>query len=401
MIIERNIVALLRRMDWLMLGAILCLAAFGISFIYSACYLSDDLPVRTLYKKQAIWAIAGLCSYFLCVMVDYRTLADKIWLLYGAAVLLLVLTLLIGTHIWGARRWLNFFGIGIQPSEVAKLAVILCLAQYLSLPGPTVKSSRALWVVMMIIGLPMMLIIVQPDLSTALIFIPMAFCCMYVAGVSSRALTGLVLAGLLLVTVVFSLVMLPKMLGASEELQASILKYTPIQEYHLRRIEGWFNPEFDPTGVNWSTIQSKMAVGSGGLMGKGYLGGLANFLGFLPRNVAPTDFIFSVIGEETGFFGAMVVLTLFLTVLLCGLRTALRAQDRMGQLICVGVVVIMFCHVFVNIAMTVGLLPITGLPLPLLSYGGSFMISTMVALGLVQSVHVRNQPQKEFQDDFR
>ena len=239
--------------------------------------------------------------------------------------------------------------------------------------------------------MPALLILKEPDLGTAMIFLPVAFVMMFAAGVPMRHL--LILAGLVvaIAAILLGLLFLPQKMGASEETAEGILRTVGLKGYHRDRIVGFIKPGKDPLGTGWNKMQSQIAIGSGGPWGKGFLKGTQNILGFLPRSVAPTDFIYSVIAEEMGFFGSVLVLLLFGLLLFCGMQTALAAQDKLGHLLCTGVVVMIFCHVFINIAMTAGLLPITGLPLPLLRYGGSFMIVTMSALGIVQSVYIRSR----------
>jgi rod shape determining protein RodA len=197
--------------------------------------------------------------------------------------------------------------------------------------------------------------------------VPTAFLMMFAAGVPIRYLAVLVFLGILLMP----------------------LGWFVIDDYQKDRILVFLDPGRDPLGAGWNKIQSEIAVGSGGFAGKGYLKGTQNVLGFLPRTVAPTDFIYSVIAEEMGFVGSLGLLVLYSLLLWAGTRAALESRDKMGRMLAVGVTSLLFCHVFVNLAMTIGLLPITGLPLPLISYGGSFMISTMIGLGIVQSVYVR------------
>ncbi len=256
----------------------------------------------------------------------------------------------------------------IQPSEFAKLGTLFILARFLSQPSRDVTDPKCLVQVLLILAVPFALIFKQPDLGTALTLVPLAVALMFVAGVPVRYLVILGLAGLCLVPVLW---------------------FFALGDYQKERIMVFFDPARDPLGSGWNKIQSEIAVGSGGIAGKGYLKGTQNILGFLPRTVAPTDFIFSVIAEELGFVGSALLLSLFATLVVGGLRAALRARDKFGRLLAVGVVVLMFFHAFVNMAMTIGLMPVTGIPLPLISYGGSFMVCTMVGLGLVQSVYVR------------
>jgi rod shape determining protein RodA len=363
----------LRRMDWSMIIAIAALLVIGIFFIYSAVNRNDDLPVAPFYEKQMVWALVGLGCFLMLVLTDYHRFRDAAWWLYVVGLVLLVLVLIpgVGKKVYGAYRWLNLFGIQVQPSEFGKLATLIVLARFLGRPGRDVQSPRCMFQVLMIIGVPFLLIVKEPDLGTAMMLVPVAFFMMFVAGVPVKYLAGLIGIGILLMP----------------------FAWFGLDDYQKERILVFFDAGRDPLGAGWNKIQSEIAVGSGGFSGKGYLKGTQNVLGFLPRTVAPTDFIYSVIAEEMGFLGSLGLLALYSLVLAAGARAALEARDKMGRMLAVGVTSLLFCHVFVNIAMTIGLLPITGLPLPLISYGGSFMVSTMIGLGIVQSVYVRRYQQ--------
>jgi rod shape determining protein RodA len=388
----------LRRSNWLMTLLILALLAFGLMFVYSACYVGDDQNVRQLYKRQIVWMIAGLASYITLSLYDFHRFKRISWAIYGSGLVLLILVLFIGSTIYGAKRWLMLFGvIGLQPSEIAKLSTIILLAHQLSRPGLDLSRMRDIGSIMLMIGVPVGLIMMQPDLGTAMVFVPTAFIMMFVAGLPIKYLGILAATGITLVAFILSALFLPAKLGAGKETQDRIRNLTFLSDYQQGRIEVFFQPDKDPLGAGWNKRQSEIAVGSGGLKGKGYLKGTQNILGFLPRSVAPTDFIYSVIAEEKGFLGSLTVLALFFGVLTFGMLTALRTRDAMGRLLCVGVVSLIFCHVFINIAMTVGLMPITGLPLPLLSYGGSFMIMMMSALGIIQSVYIRSHRRDSYE----
>jgi rod shape determining protein RodA len=271
---------------------------------------------------------------------------------------------------------------GIQPAETAKLATLLTVSYYLF--HHTLQTRRELktvWVTVAMLGIPFVLIMLEPDLGSALVLIPMCFALMFVAGVRVKhlvlaAILGIVLAG----------VGLPIMWKLKE-------KRTGHPSYQKNRLTVFFHPD-DPltlTGAGWNLNQSKIAVGSGGMTGKGYLQGTQNLLGYLPRHVTPDDFLFSVIAEEEGFAGSLVVIGLYAALLFSGLRIAANARDRLGMLLATGVVVMLFFHVFINVGMTIGLMPVTGLPLPLLSYGGSFVLASMTALGLLQNVWIHRR----------
>jgi len=359
--------ALFARMHWGTLFAMFGLSTVGVLFIYSACYRGPQVPMALFYRKQLLWVALGFALFLVLTLTDYHWFHENAWLVYAGGLVLLVLVMVIGNKVNNAYRWLSIFGIRVQPSEFAKVGVIIMLAHYLARPSRDMASFATLGAVLFIAGVPFVLIMLEPDLGTAAIMLPVAVVMLFAAGLPFRRLAVLFVVGLLT---------LP-------------LGWLILGTYQKERLLVFFDPGRDPLGAGWNKIQSAIAVGSGGLFGKGFLEGTQNVLGFLPRTVAPTDFIFSVIAEEAGFIGSIVVLLLFSVLLVGIVRAATRARDSFGCLLAVGMATMLFCHVFVNIAMTVGLMPITGLPLPLISYGGSFMISTMVALGLVQSVYVR------------
>jgi len=355
------------RLDWIMALTTAALVAVGVAFIFSAGWRGPDEPGGDFYRKQLFWAGLGALVFIGAAVSDYRRIgAQAIWI-YLLALAGLVLVLAVGREMYGARRWIRLFGVNIQPSEFAKLATVLATARYLSLPDTDPRRFATMIWSGLITGGAFLLIVVEPDLGTAMTLLPTLWVLWLVAGVPPRTLALIVLSGVLLMPVAW--------LGMGE--------------YQRERVRVFLDAERDPQGAGWNKIQSAIAVGSGGFAGKGYLKGTQNVLGFLPRTVAPTDFIFSVIAEEKGFTGSLTLLGLFAVWLGGGIRAAARARDKFGQLLAAGLTTLLFAHVFVNIAMTIGLLPITGLPLPLISYGGSFMLTTMLALGLMQSVYVR------------
>lgn len=359
--------AALRRMDWAFLFAVAMLLLLGILFIYSASARNAEEALSEMSRRQVMWAFVGAACFAGVVVADYRRLDDSAWWLYMAGLVLLVLVFVIGKAKYGAVRWISFLGVQVQPSEVAKLGTLVLLASFLSHPSRDVSTWSSFLGALALMAIPMVLIMRQPDLGTAMTLVPMTLALLLAAGTPLRYLIGLGVAGLLALPVVWLL----------------------LHGYQKDRILVFLDPSRDPLDAGWNTVQSAIAVGSGGLTGKGYLRGTQNILGFLPRTVAPTDFIFSVIAEETGFLGSLTLLLLFAVVAFGGMRAALRARDKFGRLLAVGVTVLVMFHVFVNMAMTIGLMPITGIPLPLVSYGGSFMVCTLAMLGIVQSVYVR------------
>ncbi|MDA0321753.1 MAG: rod shape-determining protein RodA [Verrucomicrobia bacterium] len=359
-----------RRMSWTMLLATVALCTVGIFFIYSAGYIEGNPSSAGAgkHQRQIAFAGIGLLGFLGAAALDYRRLRKLSTWVYMGGIFLLLLVAVIGTVQYGARRWLTILpGVSVQPSELMKLGAIIMLARFLSQPGIDLSDVKTVGSALAIAGVPFVLIALQPDLSTAMVFVPLTLVMMFVAGVPIRILLILGLLGLLLMPFGWFL----------------------LGDYQQERILVFLDSDRDPLNAGWSKRQSEIAVGSGGMWGKGYLRGTQNILGFLPRSVAPTDFIYSVIAEELGFVGSAAVLLLFAIVIVSGMRTALLTHDMMGRLLAVGIITTVFGHLFVNIAMTVGLMPITGLPLPLLSYGGSFTVSTLIGLGILQSVHVR------------
>jgi rod shape determining protein RodA len=329
--------------------------------------------------RQIVWALIGLGCYSAVSAFDYRRIDRLHWWIYGGTLLMLTLVLFVGTSVYGAHRWFSIGGIMVQPSEFGKLAVIFTLAARLGDPTSDADEMPTFIKAFALAGLPFLLIAAEPDLGTAMVLLPVLIILLFCAGCPLKPLLILFGVGgaMLLVLIIW-------------------LRFFPdscpfLTDYQKNRILVYLNVSQDPLGAGWNKLQSQIAVGSGGLMGKGYLKGTQNILGFLPRTVAPTDFIYSVVAEETGFAGSMLLLALYTTVVMRCMVAAVRARDSFGRLLAAGIGVLIFSHVFVNIAMTVGLMPITGLPLPLMSYGGSFMVSTMTALGLVQSVYLRRR----------
>ncbi len=360
----------LKRLHWPMVVAMALLAAGSVAFIYSASYSGPGQPVQGLYKWQAAWFGIGAVVFLATALVDYRLLCQWAAVWYAMAVGLLVLVLVIGDRVHGSKSWLGIAGLGIQPAEFAKLAVIVAISYHLF--HQSAESRRRWTTVAGAIGLvagPAVLILAQPDLGSMLVLIPICFGLMFVAGVRGKHLVAVVVTGMMLLPVA----------------------WWKLKPYQRARLTVFLNPDKDPLGAAWNLNQSLIAVGSGGWAGKGYLQGTQNQLGYMPRPVTPSDFLFSVIAEEKGFVGSVCVVGLYAVILFSGLRIAAAARDRLGMLLATGVVAMLFCHVFINVGMTIGLMPITGLPLPLLSYGGSFVLASMTALGLLQNVWIHRR----------
>jgi rod shape determining protein RodA len=360
----------LARMDWLLFGAMVALAVGSVFFIYSASYRGPGQPMQHFYRMQIVWFVVGLIVYVAVALVDYRLICQWAAVWYAMAVGLLVLVLVTGAKVYGARRWLGWGSFGIQPAEIAKLAVVLALSYYLFHRTPQLRRRwGTVWVVLGLVALPLVLILLEPDLGSALVLMPIGFGLMFVAGLRVKHLVAVTLLGLALTP----------------------LAWLKLKDYQKDRLTVFLNPDRDPLGDGWNLNQSLIAVGSGGVSGKGYLQGTQNLLGYLPRTVTPNDFLFSVIAEEKGFTGSACVVGLYAVILFSGLRIAANARDRLGMLLATGVVAMLFFHVFINVGMTIGLMPVAGLPLPLLSYGGSFVLASMTALGLLQNVWIHRR----------
>lgn len=369
MIVMRGskIYRLLSQVDWILVASIVALTVIGAAFVYSAGYRSGEVALNPYFRKQLVWLAVGWGVFFLMAFTDYHWCSRHSLLIYLFSLAMLVVVLFFGKRIYGATRWLSLFGMQVQPSELAKLAVTIAIASFVS----NVVSKKHTWETLakglLLMVIPFVLIAKEPDLGTALVLVPITLVVLYVGGMSVKKLFLLGAAGVMALPVV----------------------WLSLNAYQRDRILVFFEPGRDPLGAGWNNIQSMIAVGAGGMWGKGFLMGTQNILGFLPRSVSPTDFIYPVIAEEMGFMGSLVIVSLFLVLLICCVRAAIWSRDTFGRLLVVGIVVLMFCHIFLNLAMTIGLAPITGVPLPLISYGGSFMVSVMAALGLVQSVYVR------------
>ncbi len=377
--------------------ALLALSLVGVAFIYSAQY---STPLEN-WLSQLVWLAAGGVVYVAVSLVDYR-LWLSVWHWYYLlclGLLLLVLVPGIGDARYGAQRWIDLGVFTLQPSEPAKVAVLCATAALLvgERLGTVRDSLGVLGKLALAAGTPMLLILLQPDLKSAIVLPPMVFSMLYVSRLSARFFAGALGAFLVIVAVVawdtvgyVNFMRAEKLDFMRDKGRYEEHSWVPFKDYQRNRILTFAAPEIiDPTGMKdaWNLNQSLLSVGSGGLAGKGWTQGTQAQLGYLPRAVAHNDFIFSVIAEEKGFLGSLTVLGLFGIVLFNGIRIAGLARDRFGTLLAVGVTVLFAVHVFVNIAMTIGLVPITGIPLPFISYGGSFVLSCCLLQGLVQSVY--------------
>jgi rod shape determining protein RodA len=385
--------------DWLQVAAIGLLMLIGVAFIYSATRGSEAASTLPWYSQRAVmqtlWYAVGIGAAVAICTVDYHLLARWAYVAYWATILLLLAVLAIGVVRFGARRWIDVGPVQIQPSEFAKLAFILAQAHFLSRPVDELRFPSNFYKALAMLALPFLLILREPDLGSALILLPIGLTMLFVAGVPMRFLWRLVggsglIVGLILVDVLF----------APPNWQIKL------EEYQRRRLLVYFGVDFAPRNADAATRteahrlqrdfsynveQALISVGSGGLLGKGWCQGTQNALGYLPRAVAHNDFIFSVIAEEKGFMGSAIVLVLYSVVLFTGIRIAGQARDRLGKLLAAGVVAMFFSHMFINIGMNIRMMPVTGVPLPLLSYGGSSVLVSLIAAGIMQNVYIHRR----------
>lgn len=376
----------IRRLNWFLLTGMVLLIGIGTIFIYSACSIREGDRLQDLYRMHAGTAAIGLLLYLALACVNYRSLLRLSWLFYAGSLALLGAVLLFGTSQMGARRWV----FGVQPSEIAKLAVILLVAWLLGRRGAG-RGVGAYCAVLGLMAVPVAMVLRQPDLGTALVFVPTVISMLFAARVAPRAFWTTLAVGVVAAVWVVSIVGLVESRQFSARVEGRLRAATGLNHYQQDRLASFLFPDRDPHGGGWNKRQSEIAVGSGGLWGKGLRKGDQNLLGYLPQCVSSNDFIFSVLAEEAGFVGSLVVLALYALLIGTVLAVGIACPDGVGRLICVGVATMLFCHVFVNIAMTVGLLPITGLPLPFISYGRTCLLTLMMALGVVQSVAIHGR----------
>ena len=366
----------LRRLDWVLNLAVLALVGLGALLVWSATrqrMLDADLDPQSFLKRHLLNAVIGLTLASVATLIDYRSLQAYAPVIYVLSVLGLVAVLTpLGTTVNGAHSWIVVGGgFQVQPAEMAKVALVVGMAMLLSEVRDAERGPRDGDVVLALLlaAVPMALIMLQPDLGTVLVLVFIVLGVLAVSGAPARWIAGLVLAGA--VTCVTAV-------------QLGVL-----DQYQVDRFAAFANPELDPRGVGYNTNQARIAIGSGGLLGKGLFEGTQTAGRFIPEQ--QTDFIFTVAGEELGLLGASLVLALLATVLWRGLRIAGRSPDPFGRLVAAGVVSWFAFQSFVNVGMTLGIMPVTGLPLPFVSYGGSAMFANLVAVGLLQNVHLSSR----------
>jgi len=357
---------LLKNIDLGIVISTILLIAYGMAAISSATHIRSGGSAGTL-KVQIIAFILGIIGVIVILLIDYKTFGDNYVLIYIINVFLLALVLIIGFSTKGTKGWIDLGPVNMQPSEIVKIGYILTFAKYLEKKKDNLNRLIDVLPAMLHLGLIVGLIMLQPDAGTALVFIFISIFMLFAAGISYKIIAGAFGAFLISLPVMWKL----------------------LKPYQQSRILVFLNPELDPMDKGYHVIQSKTAIGSGQLWGKGLFEGTQNNLGFvLERH---TDFIFSVIGEELGLIGALVLMMLFLWLLLRCIHIAKVSKDDYGMLICVGIISMFLFHILENIGMTIGLMPVTGIPLPFISYGGSSLLTNMAAVGLVLNVGMRRQ----------
>lgn len=376
--------------------ALISLSIIGVFCIQSAQSYANG----TYWLAQLFWLSLGASLYTITSLINYKLFLQYAHIFYalGLIVLLLLWTPL-GMRAYGCLRWLNFKIFTIQPTEATKVATLIMASSLLAREKikTITESASTLLKTSLIFFFPFLLIFLQPDLGSALVFPPMLFALLYVSNLSKKFFIFIFLVFILCLAVVswdiygYSRFLQTNHLSAHKNMGAyEGQALLPLKDYQRNRILSFVAPHvIDPKGTEttWNLRQSLIAIGSGGLFGKGHNKGTQAKLGYLPQSVAPNDFIFSVLGEEHGFIGALVVLSLYALLIGNGIRIAGLARDRFGMLLAIGISTILMVHVFVNIGMTIGIMPITGIPLPFLSYGGSFILSSCFLQGIIQSIY--------------
>lgn len=421
--------------DLLLIIATVALMAIGVLFVYSSGVTSEGVSFSTEWIRQIVWVALGLVLLAGVAIFDYARLRDLAPYLYGALVVVLIGTLLFGRVVNGARSWIGIGDFGVQPSEFMKIATILLLARVLERRRASIGEPVTFGLTLGLTLLPMGLILLQPDLGTALVYLPVFLVMAFVAGARPSYILFIVGAGLLTVVltvlpaweqeirgaevpvvsvltnsrlfaiVLGSLVVVAALglvgalvlkrryyrwviYGAAMGITGmigSFLGRRVLRDYQLMRLIVFLEPNVDPQGAGWNIIQSVTAVGSGGISGKGWLRGTQSHLQYLPQQ--STDFIFSILAEEWGFLGGLAVFALFAVIITRGLLISAKAKDDFASLTAVGIVTMVFFHVAVNIGMAIGIMPITGIPLLFLSYGGSSLWTALVGVGLLMSIY--------------
>ncbi|MFH1729300.1 MAG: rod shape-determining protein RodA [Pseudomonadota bacterium] len=345
----------------------LSLIGLGLLNLYSATFISGKGSVSSIFISQTMWVLLGFLAMVLAIVIDYKYLDKLAWVLYGLICLALIYVLVAERSIAGSKRWIDLGFFRFQPSEVTKLVMIIVLAKYFSsISKASDYVLKDLLVPLLIIAFPSLLILKEPDLGTCIVIILVSFSIIFHIGLNYKSLLKIIIS---------TLVAIP------------IMWFFVLKEYQKDRIRVFLDPAKDPLGDAWHITQSIIAVGSGMLFGKGFMSGTQNRLEFVPKQ--HTDFIFSVCAEEWGFLGCFIVLALFFFLIARGIAISSKLKDRFAAILTAGVVFMLFWHTFINIGMELDILPVVGIPLPFMSYGGSAMVMNMICIGLIINVQLR------------
>ena len=360
-----------RPFDFILLVAAIALTAYGLLLIYSSSLPVAGDSVDVLagpVGRQLAFAIVGLVLCLIISRTNYRFLAQGSSGMYFGLIAALLFVLTVGVQIYGSKRWIDIAGTQVQPSEIGKLIVILVLAKYLSSNQDRIKDLRVFLTSLAIAAIPALLVFAEPDLGSALIFLLIWFGMVIMAGADARHVIGSI--GMAVALAPFALIAI-------------------VTDYQRERVSLFLDPARDSLGSGFNILQAEISVGSGGLLGRGLTQGTQTQLDYLRTQT--TDYIFSVLGEELGFVGALILFALFILLLMRGLRAAAISRDSFGQILAVGVVIFVLCQAFINIGVNIRLFPVTGIPLPFVSQGGSSLITVFLAVGLLESVIVRHR----------
>ncbi|MDC3143916.1 rod shape-determining protein RodA [Pelagibacteraceae bacterium] len=351
----------LKQINIYLLGLLSITFFFGLLSLYSVA----DANFNPWAKNHLIRFLVGLIIFFFICLIDIKLIIRLAYPLFFLNILALILILFIGTETYGATRWIRFAGLSLQPSEFIKVSLILCLAKYYhSIPVIEASKISRMVIPAVITLIPVGLVMIQPDLGTSIIILIGAGSIFWITGVNYKYFIS-----------AFGLVCAAIPVG-----------WQYLHNYQKERVYTFFNPERDPLGNGYHIMQSKIALGSGGLSGKGYLEGTQSHLSFLPE--MHTDFIFTMFGEEFGFLGTIFLLIIYFSIILLSFNLAIKSRNSFGKYLSCGLIFLFFIHVFINISMVMGLLPVVGVPLPLISYGGSSMLATMISFGLIMNCYI-------------
>ncbi|MDF2636463.1 MAG: rod shape-determining protein RodA [Pelosinus sp.] len=359
---------LLQNLDFVTIATVSLLIVISLVIIGSATHINTPGEERYWYvERQGMFALFNVIIVFILLNFDYKILGKFANGLYGINLVMLLAVMFVGQSALGAQRWIQIGPISLQPSEFSKLIMIIALAEMLDKKTGKLNSFKDLIPIFLYVGIPFVLVLKQPDLGTSLVFLAILFGMLFIAGIKNKHLMIIFGAGTAFMPIFWHF----------------------LKDYQKMRLSVFLDPNVDPLGSGYHIIQSKIAIGSGMLFGKGLFGGTQSQLNFLPEN--HTDFIFAVIGEELGFIGAVFILLLYFILLYRGVKIAGAAKDNFGTLLATGITSMLTFHVLVNVGMTAGIMPVTGIPLPLMSYGVSALTTNMVSIGILLNIYMRRQ----------